>query len=136
MSFKKAIPITAKTYNQTAEVFEWQETDTGPNFVCVTRNYQDEINKYQGQDLKSLISKNIIPNNDLEPKYIDETIYSNLDHSKIFNAINNQVVIDPETGEVVKNTEEVSNENKNTKSVDKHSSKFDNEIKSLSGEKE
>ena len=135
MSFKKAIPIPAKTYNETAEVFEWQETDKGPNFVCVSKNYQTEINKYQGQDLKSLIAKNIIPNTDQAPNYIDETIYSNLDHSKIYNALNTEIIVDPETGEVSKNTEEVKNENKDTKSVDQHSSKSDYEIKSLSGEK-
>lgn len=136
MSFKKAIPIVPKTYNETSEVFEWQETDKGPNFVCVSRNYQDEINKYQGQDLKSLISKNIIPNTDQEPQYIDETIYSNLDYSKLYNALNTEIVIDPETGEIVKNTEEVFSENKNTKFVDKDSSQSNNEIKSVPREKE
>lgn len=132
MSFKKAIPIPPKTYNETSEVFEWQETNKGPNFVCVSRNYQREIDKYQGQDLKSLISKNIIPNSDQEPKYIDETIYNNLDHSKIYYALNTQIVVDPETGEIVKNTEEVTNENQISKSVDKHSSQSNNETEPVS----
>lgn len=134
MSFKNAKPIDAVTYLDSHIVYVWDDTNPKDvNFKKVLKDYQAEINEYNGCDLKSLIEKNIIPNTDKQPIYVDETIYKNLDVSKLHELSQFDIFVDDETGEITK--QEVINENKTSKSSDKYSSQFDTEVEPLSGEK-
>lgn len=133
MSFKDAKPIKAVTYLDSDIVFIWDDSNPKDiKFKKVIKDYQAEINQYNGTDLKSLIEKNIIPNIDKTPIYVDDTIYKNIDVSKLYELSQYDIVVDNETGEVKKGE---NNENQNIKSPDKFSSQSNNEVESLSGEK-
>lgn len=131
MSFKNPRPIDPVTYLDSEIVYIWD--DSNPNdikFKKVIKDYQAEINSHNGCDLKSLVAKNIIPNTDKTPIYVDDTIYRDVDISKLYDLSQYDIVIDDDTGEIIKD------ENKTTESVDQHSTESINETKPISGEKE
>lgn len=133
MSFKDAKPIKAVTYLDSDVVYIWDDSNPKDiKFKKVIKDYQAEINNYNGCDLKSLIEKNIIPNTDKTPIYVDETIYKDIDVSKLHHLSQFDIMIDNDTGEVMKGD---NNENKTTESPDKSSTQLNNEVESLSGEK-
>lgn len=134
MSFKQAKPINPITFLDSDIVYIWDDSNPNDiNFKKVIKDYQSEINNHNGCDLKSLVAKNIIPNSDRTPIYVDDTIYKDVDSSKLYDLSQYDVIIDDETGEAL--LSEVPNENKNTESFNKSSSKYSDEVESLSGEK-
>lgn len=135
MSFKDAKPIKAVTYLDSDIVFIWDDSNPKDiQFKKVIKDYQAEINNYNGCDLKSLVEKNIIPNIDKTPIYVDDTIYNDIDISKLHHLSQLDIFIDDETGEIIKNKGD-NNENQNIESPDKFSTQSNNEIEPLSGEK-
>lgn len=134
MSFKQAKPIKGTNFLDSDIVYIWD--DTNPNdvvFKKVIKDYQAEINNYNGCDLKSLVSKNIMPTTDKSPMYVDETIYKDIDVSKLYELSQLDVYVDDETGELIK--EDMKDENKTTEPINKPSSEFGNETESLLREK-
>lgn len=136
MAFKTAKPITGVTFNNSQFVYIWDDTDKkNITFKKVLKNFQDEINNFNGSDLKSLYEKNIIPNNNKPAVYIDETIFSGLDNSKLYDLSQLEIsFIDEETGEVIKGGNK--DENKTTEPINKSSTELNTKTASVPREKE
>lgn len=95
MSFKKApTPFEIEIF-ETQEFWEWNQSG---EFVKTTKNYQEEINEFVGQDLKSLFHKNIMPLNDRQPIYVDTTTFKDMDLSKLYNVATTELVQVKEDG--------------------------------------
>ena len=133
MSFKDAKLIPPTIYLDSDIVYVWDDSNPKDiNFKKLIKDYQSEINQYNGCDLKSLVEKNIIPNTDKKPIYLDETIYKDIDVSKLYNLSQYDIIVDDETGEILKGD---SNENQNIESPNKLGSESGDETEHLFGEK-
>lgn len=112
MSFKKPNKLQVIKIKPQQVTYEWNEYG---EFVKVMKDYQKEINLYKGQDLKSMVLKNIAPITDKKPLYIDTTIFKDMDLAKLNDVIDTDIVIDNDNYEI-QNTNAI-NENSNNNNI-------------------
>lgn len=98
-NYRKPNRIYFTTWSNEQVIYSWDKNTK--NFVPAPVDCQEEINKFNGQDLKSFLNKNIIPEiTGQSPAYIDETQFSNSHLASVYNALNTQIV---ESGEHMEN---------------------------------
>lgn len=115
MSFKKPNPIKPIVFKSECEYLVWNQNTE--KIEKVVRDFQEEIDQYKGQDLKSFLKRNILPQLDKQPFYVNEKDFSNIDLANIYNGLNTEISLenDKELQSTINNNlEKVNIENTQT----------------------
>lgn len=114
-SYKKVRLIKPITFEKVIERYEWNKNTA--NFELVKKDVQAEIDLYKGQDLKSMIERNILPDVENKGVYIDTTLYNNINIYDLNDALNSELIIESENEKVEKSNikDNVENESSNSK---------------------
>lgn len=111
--YKQIRPYDEIIFNKVVDKFEWNINTA--NFEKVKKDIQAEIDSYKGQDLKSLIEKNIYPIKG-DGQFIDTTAYAGVSIHDLHNALNTELIVDEnekDKKDIIKN--DVKNEISNSK---------------------
>lgn len=115
--------IEPKTYKKVVERYEWNKNNA--NFEKIKKDIQKEIDVYCGNDLKTLISKNIYPQNENKGTYMDTTIYENSTPFEFINALNSEIVLKNENE---KNKDVINKDIKQSPNIDTKDNKSSDEL--------
>lgn len=101
INYRKPNKIKFQVFTEEQELYHWNQNTE--NFEKVIVNAQEEINKYEGQDLKSFMLRNgIIPMiTDKQPAYINEADFKDISLSSVYDSLNQEVIQD--NGEFMEN---------------------------------
>lgn len=94
INYRKPNKIKFQVFTEEQELYHWNQNTE--NFEKVIVNSQEEINKYEGQDLKSFMLRNgIIPMiTDKQPAYINECDFKDISLSSVYDSLNQEVIQD------------------------------------------
>lgn len=100
-------------FNKVVKRFEWNKNTA--NFELVEKDLQREIDVYKGNDLKTLINKNIYPETTNKGIFADTTIFNNSNFYNINDALNSDLILENEKYEKDADKDIKQNTDNNTK---------------------
>lgn len=109
MDYRKVNKIKFTTWSNEQELHQWNQNTK--EFEKVVVDCQEEINKYNGQDLKSFMLRNgVIPIvTDKQPAYINETDFKDIHLSNVYDSLNTDIVENGNYMEKMAAAQEVNN---------------------------
>lgn len=100
-------------FNKVVSRYEWNKNTA--NFELVERDIQRDIDVYKGNDLKTLINKNIYPEMNNKGFFADTTIFNNSNFYNINDALNSDLIVENEKYEKDADKDIKQNTDNNTK---------------------
>lgn len=134
--FKVPNKIKFTTWSNEQELHVWNENTK--NFDKVVVDSQEEINKFEGQDLKSFMLRNgVIPIiTDKQPAYINEAVFKDINLSNVYDGLNTDLVEEGQFMEKMAVAQELNNQVVEEKSKPENTKVEDNNYLNLKINKE
>lgn len=109
MSYRDINKIKFTTWSNEQELHQWNQNTK--SFEKVVVDCQEEIDKYNGQDLKSFMLRNgVIPLiTDKQPAYINESDFKDINLSNVYDSLNTEIVENENYMEKMAAAQEINN---------------------------